>query len=275
MGSGVMRPGPPALCRGTVFHHRRGSKEHAFSYDVVYAWFDPDDPESLTDRHWAWSTGRFRPARLARADYGWPDGASAARVAELMSTVVPGIEVGPVRLLTQPRRWGWLFNPISIYLVWPADSDQGPVGAVLEVTNTPWKERHHYPVALEQRGPSGETTSTFGATFAKDLHVSPFLPMDMTYHLELCERSPSAERDREGLLVSISVTDPAGDTVLETGMNLDRQPATTRTLSETLRRDGLPTHRISGGIHHQAARLAAKGVPFVPHPKRSPRGGPA
>jgi len=259
-----------------VSHRRFSPKAHEFVYKVAYVWFDPDDPESLTEQHWAWSTGRFRPARIADADYGWPDDEPASRrIEQLLRDVESDISIGEVRFLTQPRRWGWLFNPISLYLAWPRSSEGRPIGAVLEVTNTPWKERHHYAVVFDSpRSEEAPQVTEMEATFAKDLHVSPFLPSDMTYHLRVSEnRLSEGSGEWPTLSVMISVADRAGDTVLVTGMNLERRPATSRSLAETLRQDGLPTHRTSGGIHHQAARLLAKGVPFVPHPKRSTRHG--
>lgn len=266
-----MKPGPPALCRGTVSHRRLSPKAHAFTYDVVYAWFDPDRPESLTDGHWTWSTGRFRPARIVADDYGWPDGEPVATwIERLVRQVDPDHAFGEVRFLTQPRRWGWLFNPISLYLVWPHGSEDHPTTAILEVTNTPWKERHHYVVTLQRDHTSDAPEATaLEATFKKDLHVSPFLPPAMTYHLRISDRPSAPDGAESRLDIGISVSDEAGDTVLETGMNLTRLRATGERLVDTLRRDAFPTHRTSLGIHHQAARLLAKGVPFVPHPKRS------
>ena len=51
---------------------------------------------------------------------------------------------------------------------------------MLEVTNTPWGERHWY--VLDARG---DTTTT---TTAKAMHVSPFLPMDLDYEVSWRER---------------------------------------------------------------------------------------
>lgn len=272
-----MNPGPPALCPGTVFHRRRSPKEHAFSYEVFYVWFDPDDPESLTDRHWSWSTSRFRPVRIVADDYGVPNGEPvAAWIGRTLQETDPSLAVGEVRILTQPRRWGWLFNPISLYLVWPPHCNDHPTAAVLEVTNTPWKERHHYFTALEnEMSGDGSEIVSVGATFSKELHVSPFLPSDMSYLLRITERPTPSEESGPALDIAISVSDAAGEIVLDTGMNLQRQPATGAAMADTLRRDGFPTLRTSLGIHHQAARLLTKGIPFVPHPKRSKNRGPA
>ncbi len=55
---------------------------------------------------------------------------------------------------------------------------------MLEVTNTPWKERVLYQMVLR---PDGERMT---ARFDKRLHVSPFLGQDFTYRLSV---GPTAE----------------------------------------------------------------------------------
>lgn len=158
-------------------------------------------------------------------------------------------------MLTQVRRWGWLFNPITIFLVWDDEVGQ-PVGAVLEVTNTPWKERHRYPLVLEVDG------TDLRSTFDKTLHVSPFLGMDYRYQLRVADLD-----DR--IAVDIDVIDKDGTPALHTALRTGREPATHENLAASLRSTPLPTHRVSAGIHVQAARLWRKGVPFVSHPKRT------
>ena len=165
-----MNPGPAAICEGTVLHRRLTPVRHEFSYPVSYVWLDPDAPDNLCRHHPLWSATRPAPARFRRSDYG--DGSVrslATQVrADLADTLGYGPD-GPVRMLTQVRRWGWLFNPITVFLAWDSEADD-PVGAVLEVTNTPWKERHRYPVELRPNGPGSVTART-----PKALHVSPFL----------------------------------------------------------------------------------------------------
>jgi len=287
-------PMEPGLCRGTAWHDRHRPTSHRFDYSVVYVWLDPDRPEDLTDRHWAWSTGRFRPARFRRSDYGGqPTGSLVDEVRRDLVTVLGDRELGPVRMLTQARRWGWLFNPITMYLAWEADPEGSgssgpgfggsralvnrlPVGAVLEVTNTPWKERHRYALSLEPDGPEPDARLT--ARFDKKLHVSPFLDQD--YHYDLAVRFADAT-----LTVTIDVVDgrqadDGEDTevagtgaILNTGLSVRYLPATSAELARSLMIDRLPTHRVSAGIHYQAARLWRKGVPFVSHPKRKAERG--
>ena len=188
-------------------------------------------------------------------------GPLGSAVREALNPVLGRTPSGPVRMLSQVRRWGWLFNPITVFFVWDAPQNgakrsQAPVGVVLEVTNTPWKERQHYPVELH---PDGDTLL---ARFDKTLHVSPFLGLD--YEYRLC-----VENRDDAIALGIDVVAPAGDTIVFTKLNLQRRDATPRLLGQSLRSNMFPTHRVSAGIHSQATRLWAKRVPFVSHPKHA------
>lgn len=253
-----MRAGGPSICHGTVFHRRLHPTAHEFTTPVSSVWFDPDEPASVAAHHPLWSSTRLAPARFRAGDYGDGSGIGLGdQVRDDLAEVLGGRPGGPIRMLTQWRRWGWLFNPITVYVAWAGDDDDVPSGVVLEVTNTPWKERHRYASALH-RAPDG----TWAAAFDKVLHVSPFLDEDHRYEIVL-----SGDGHRS-VGLSIDVIDGAGTAVLVTAVRLRLEPATHASLGAALRRDGLPTHRVSAGIHAQAARLWRKGVPFVAHPRR-------
>lgn len=262
-----MRPLAPSLCDGEVFHRRAEPVEHEFRYPVRFVWFDPDHPAAVADAHPLWSCTRPAPARFRASDYGdGSDGSLGDQARDLLAPVLGHLPTGPVRMLTQWRRWGWLFNPITITLVWHDRAD-APSGAVLDVTNTPWKERHRYAVALDRRA-----DGTLVAEFDKVLHVSPFLDEDHRYHLSVRHTGGS---DDGTLHVGLDVVSRAtGDLVLTTGMRLDHRPVTRRSLGTAIRTDGFPTHRVSAGIHAQAARLWRR-VPFVPHPAKRPAAPPS
>lgn len=264
--SRVVIPGPPALCEGSVVHRRVETASHQFTYPVSQVWIDPDRADELCSMHWAWSATRPSPARFRRRDYGArPTGSLGASARHEVAEVLGRPIHGPVRMLTQVRRWGWLFNPITVFLVWddPLARDAArPAGAIVEVTNTPWKERHRYAIELERDGTS------LRAGFAKNLHVSPFLGMDYRYDLRIVDRD-----DR--VAIDIDVIDPDGNIAVHTALRTGRVPASRDVLAASLRSAPLPTHRVSGGIHTQAAHLWRKGVPFVSHPKRSSNEVPA
>lgn len=252
-----MTPGPPALCEGSVVHRRSSPERHEFTSPVSQVWIDPDDPGALCGLHPAWSHHRPALARFRRADYGTTGHGSLAQAArDDVGTVLGRTPTGPVRMLSQIRRWGWLFNPITVFLVWDHSNTERPVGAVLEVTNTPWKERTRYPLALDVD--DGRLTTEF----AKTMHVSPFLGMEYRYRLDVRDRD-----DR--IAIDLDVIDAESNVVVHTALRLRREPATRETLARSLWSTPMPTHRVSAGIHRQAARLWSKGIPFVTHPGKT------
>lgn len=255
MTSGPHGPGPAAVCSGQVLHRRSTPAKHQFLARVSFVWLDPDHPEDLCSRHPLWSSSRPAIARFDASDYGdGSDRSLAEQVRLAVAPVLQGRPAGEIRMLTQVRRWGWLFNPITLYVVW---DEERPAALLLEVTNTPWKERTAYALALEDDG-----NGRFLGTTSKTLHVSPFLDEAYDYHIELFLPTP----DR--IELSIDVVPVSGQpTVLTTRLAVGRQPANRRTLTKALLVP-IPTHRVSVGIHWQALRLALKGVPFVSHPKR-------
>lgn len=257
-----MIPGPPALCEGRVAHRREVPEPHQFTQRISQVWIDPDNPAQLCDLHPAWSHRHPAPARFRRSDYGdQPTGSLTEAARRDLSRTLGRTPQGPVRILSQVRRWGWLFNPITFFFVWDPPDDSAPaahspVGAVLEVTNTPWHERIRYPLVLEA------SDGCLTAEFDKAMHVSPFLDMDHRYQLSIQDRD-----DR--VAVDLAVVDPSGREVLHTVLRLQRRQATRQLLGDSLRSEPFPTHRVSAGIHSQAARLWAKRVPVIRHPTKN------
>jgi DUF1365 family protein len=225
-------------------------------------WIDPDHPDHLSNLHPAWSDRRPAPVRFRRSDYGsQPNGSLAEAARHDLGQLLGRKPRGPVRMLSQVRRWGWLFNPITFFFVWDHPNDSAsaarrPVGAVLEVTNTPWNERTRYPLVLNA------SDGCLTAEFDKVMHVSPFLGMDHRYQLTLQDRD-------DAVAVDIDVVDPRGQAILFTRLRLERRQATRRLLADSLRSQPLPTHRVSAGIRSQAVRLWTKGVPVIGRPLKN------
>ncbi len=277
-----MTPGVPSVCSGTIRHRRTEPAVHEFDHPMSMVWIDPDHPNDLCRHHRLYSASRPAPVRFDRDDYG------DERTAPLGLLVRDDLEEalgrrpdGPIRMLTQIRHFGWLFNPITVFLAWDGD-DPEPVGAVLEVTNTPWHERHRYAVALHSPAPGGDGPCLIDrpaghsertmrtARFSKELHVSPFFGEDFDYVLGVESSDPTGDEEDGDIRIDLQLIARSDDRLaLDTSLELDRSPATRRSLGRSLRSAPLSTHRVSGGIHRQAARLLSKRVPFVAHPKRS------
>ena len=244
-----------SMYEGVVAHTRFGpGPTHSFSYRVAMPLLDLAEVEDVMGLHPAWSARRAAPVRFRREDFlGDPAVPLDAAVRDLVDERCGRRPEGPVAMLANLRTWGWLFNPISLYFCADlADSagDPGPISSlVAEVENTPWHDRHAYVV-----GPPGRHR------FAKELHVSPFLPTGLDYQLRYT--APG-----ERLIVGLDAL--LGDQRLFAAtLSLRRRAIDRSALGRLLWHYPAMTHRVSAGIYAQAARLRLKGAPFSSHPAR-------
>ena len=164
---------------------------------------------------------------------------------------------GPIRLLAHLRTWGWAFNPIAFYLAFDETGDRVET-LMAEVTNTPWHERTAYVLPVS----SEASLASDGIRFAKALHVSPFMDMDLDHVIRMT---------RPGEDFAIRMDDWRGDEqVFAAELALRRLPLDRSTMGAALRRHPLPAQRVSAGIYWQALKLRAKGAPFRRHPSPCP-----
>ena len=245
-----------ALYEASV-RHRRTAPAHEVRHRYRLAYLDLDElPDVLSARR-GWST-RPAPMWFRRRDYfDGTDRPLADAVRDLVDERLGRRPSGPVRILTQVRTMGWLFNPLTTYYCCTPDGS-GIDALVLEVTNTPWNERSWYVL-------DGDDVSGRGRPFAKDMHVSPFLPMDLTYR---CRATLPGER----LALRLELTRGAADgaeRVLDVDLTGERQPIDQPSPRGRAVRHALQTVGVSAGIHAHAVALAAKGARFQRHPRRA------
>lgn len=239
-----------AIYTGSVRHRRLEPVKHEFSYRIFMLYLDLEELPELFDHCWFWSARRPALAWMRRKDYLAPDTASLREaVLDLVARRTGEYLNGPVRLLTNLRYFGIRMNPISCYYCF--DRQQQLRYIVAEVTNTPWRERIHYVI------PATPSSSRTRYRFAKRLHVSPFMPMDLTYHWH-------STVPGEQLRVSLQ-SRRANERLLHATLALERQPATPANLNRMLVTYPWMTARIGLAIYWQALRLALKRVPFHRH----------
>ncbi len=242
---------------GEVRHHRDRPVEHAFAFGLSMLYVDLDELPHLAGRGLP-SRRRAFGAWWRREDYMAPsdrplDDVVRDRVQEALGRR-PG---GPIRMLTQVRRNGYLFNPVTFYYAFAADGDRVE-SIVAEITNTPWKERHAYVLGARKR-PDG-AGETLRSRFPKTFHVSPFMDMGLTYHWRF---SPPGER----LTVQMENHDPRGR-LFDVSLALRRSEWSSEALDLAARRHRFLTWRISAAIYWQALRLWRKRCPFYVHPDK-------
>ena len=237
-----------AIFRGTVRHHRLAPREHRFNNRLYMLGLDLDE-WPLLDRGTPW-LGVDRPALLSvcRKDYlgGGPLPLKEAvwkRVGELGGDGAPD---GRVLMLGQGRCLGIYFSPVNFYFCYDGEEARWMLA---EVSNTPWNERHHYLVDLQDPRPTG-----------KDFHVSPFMPLEMRY---LWKVSPPG---REVRVQIESHPRPGGPKLFEADLRLEGLPLEEASLRQVLMRWPSMTLAILLGIYGQALRLWLKKTPFYDHP---------
>lgn len=248
------------VAHGRVRHQRLQPLSHAFRYRLSMLYLSLDEAPTLFSKRWLWSYNRPNLACVLREDHlrdGVEDLDCAVR--DLIQAEQGVRPQGPVDLLTQPRYWGFAMNPISIYFVWSPDRSQLE-WLLLEVHNTPWNEQHPY---LLKPAPA-QSGDLIDLRFAKAMHVSPFMDMDMHYRLRL--------RQRPGETLNLSLENRRNDQLLfKAGLDLRFSPATAAALAGLLWKTPFMSLRVAAGIYFQALRLRLKGVPYVPHPGRMQR----
>lgn len=241
-----------AVMRGWVSHCRYRPVRHAFRYRMSMLCLDLDAlPDAFAGR-WFWSLERPNLASFKRRDHlggGKDDLATAVR--DRVAAETGKRPRGRILLLTQPRYFGYVMNPISLYLC--HDENEVLSTVIAEVHNTPWGEQ--YPYVLPVR--DGDRPQTL-LRFGKAMHVSPFMPMDMQYRLSL-KRGDNCLRLR-------LENHRQGERIFSACMQLKALPMNGRSLAWALTGTPFMSGKIVAAIYWQALRLWLKRVPYIPHP---------
>ena len=282
----------------SVMHARFSPRPHRFLYRIFLFAIDLDELPLLHRTLALFSFGRRNLYSFRDGDYlptgealhhpPLPPATSAApppqrtsetgnlkaRVLAHLAASSPTLDLTGARvvLVTLPRVFGYLFNPVSFYFCY--DRTGTPVAALSEVTNT-FKEMKPYVLGPATRTnatpspshfhPSTGEGRTGGATFAlrtpKHFYVSPFSDVDVAFDFTL--RTP-------GKNLSIQIDDYVGTerTLTSTLAGPRRALTGARLAWFTLKYPAL-TLRIIALIHFHAALLWCKRVPWFAKSARS------
>jgi uncharacterized protein len=241
------------IYKGWVRHRRTAAGGNRFRYRLFMLYLDLAELPQLFDGVPLWSARRPAPAWFRRADYLGPAGRPLDEAVRDLVAARLGVRPrGPIRLLTHLRYFGYCMNPVSFYYCFDPAGERIEA-IVAEITNTPWGERHQYVLAAGgRRGP-------LRFEFAKEFHVSPFMPMQMQYHWAFGE---PAER----LVVHMqNLRD--GARVFDATLALRAEPVTAGALARVLAAHPAMTLKVVAAIHWQALRLWWKRTPFHAHPR--------
>jgi hypothetical protein len=243
------------LYQGRVTHHRLLPKHHAFEYTIFMTYVDLAQLPNMCQMQRFWSLERFNLACFRQRDFG--DGSNqplTQQIKEFIQEQTQTSYQGKVFLLCHWRYFGILFNPIALYYCF---DEQGIElqHVVAEVTNTPWLQRHRYLLTPIKK------LNAFYSTTEKSLHVSPFMPMNLSYHFDY-------QIPDRNLSFNMRVHNDK-ECVFTANLTLEKKMMTTKQRDRFILFYPWMTAKVIVGIYWQALKIKTKGLSFFPHPSKA------
>jgi uncharacterized protein len=245
------------LYTGQVVHQRLTPVAHRFDYSMFFLYLDLAELERVFAGRWLWSVEATNWASFRRSDHLRSSTVSLdCAVRDEVQRQLGRRPCGPIRLLTHLRYLGYCFNPISIYYLFAEDGRT--LEAVLtEIHNTPWGEEY---LRAFDAGDSPRDGEWYRFQLDKEFHVSPFMPMELSYDWRF---TTPGER------LAVCMTSlQGGSKIFNASLQLQRKALTGGNLAAALLRWPFITAKVIAAIYWQALRLKLKGTPFCPHPEK-------
>ena len=240
----------PSVVSAQVSHARRIPVANRFRYGIDCLLLD-EVALAGNGCPRLFSFGKPNLVSLQPSDHGIGAYGNADAIRELARDAgIAGVE--RVLLLTHPRYWGYVFNPVSF---WFLTGTAGNLRAVLAEVNNTFGQRHGYLCKGRGGADIGRSTRIVAA---KRFHVSPFFDVSGEYRFRFL-----LDRHRVGVWI---VYDDGSGGGLNTAIVGIRRPFTDGELLRALLRRPLGAARTTALIHWQALRLYRKGVPYRQRP---------
>jgi DUF1365 family protein len=233
----------------SVMHHRLTPKEHRFRYSIYMFYLDLDELDQVAGQTALFSRNGRNIYSFCDRDHLTLSPAKSIRENICQYLAQEGIEFpasGKISLLTLPRVFGYVFNPVSFYFCY--DAAGAPICAIAEVGNT-FREMKPFLVRHEQFD-----GKRFRLIAPKHFYVSPFSSLELKFDFKLSVPNETFE---------IHIDDLEGDRqVLLSSLSGTRVPLTNARLAWYLFKYPLVTLRVIFLIHWHALLLYWKKVPF-------------
>ena len=209
------------------------------------------DPEAPFNSSLLYARNRWAVASIHDRDHGGPRGGGEGAPWARRVLAAHGLrQQVSLRLLTQPRWFGYVFNPVSF---WLAFTEEKLVAVIAEVNNT-YGDRHSYlchkpgfsPIAPEDRLVSD-----------KVFHVSPFQDVVGQYTFSF---------DIGAGAIAIRIAHRDGTEALIATLDGARRPLTAPGLLRAAMRFPFAGLRALALIHWQAVQLLRTGARFRARP---------
>ena len=241
----------PSVLRARVTHVRNAPVRNSFTYGVDYVLLG-ERQLAGGQMPWLFSLGRRNLVSLHGSDHGFSSEEGTGWVRQIAAEAGIG-EIGDVALLTHPRYWGYVFNPVSFWFMTGPD---GALKAVLAEVHNTFGDRHCYLCRSPDGNPIGPRD---WIAAGKRFHVSPFFAVEGSYRFRF-----SIEDGRVGVWIRYDDGKGGG---LFTALVGERRPLTDGELLRALVLRPLGGAKTTALIHWQALKLFLKGVRYRTRPE--------
>ena len=236
-----------------IDHTRHGTPSHFLSRKGLSLWINLDLLDKANRMSALFSVDNFNLLSFRQRDHGinFKSKEPLVKLADYARAradeLCPGQEMATVHLLTFPRIFGLVFNPVSVYVL--CDSSGVERVHIYEVRNT-FGDMHSY---------IGHVSKYHTVMRAeKRLHVSPFFPISGHYRLKI-----RVIGDRMRLLMRYKQGDKVALTATLRG---EMRDLSSKKILNGLILTGQWPLRPLVSIHIEAFKLWLKKVPFFSRP---------
>jgi len=233
------------LLNGEVWHRRQVVPANEFTYPVQYVELDLEEIRKGRSQSWLFSCNRPNLYSLNDRDhYGHDQGGFADAIPRLVAHSAPSVDVKRITLITQPSFLGYVFNPVSFYVV-----DDGAVQPALVLAEVHNRVNRRHVYVLSRSDKSG---AEFTSRFEKDFYVSPFQKPDGEYRFSMTKGS-----DQLSFSLDLYEDDHLA---LSTRLDLRSEPLNDPALLRAMTTHPFSSQKTLGGIYWQALKLKLKGA---------------
>lgn len=243
---------------GKVRHRRFSPGPHEFSYSLFMMYLDLSELDQVFKGRLLWSAERPNLASFYRKNYwGDPSIPLDRAIRDAVKEKTGREPQGPIRMLTHLSYFGYCYNPVSFYYCFDSSGTRVETIAA-DINNTPWNEHKLY--ILDESMNEAREPGKKRYRFAKDFHISPFMPMDIDYDWRFEEPGEAIAIHMENFR--------QGGKIFDATLTLERREINSLQLARVLVSYPLMTVKVIFGIYWQAVWLWLKKNPFHTHPAK-------
>ena len=230
-----------------VRHERYFPRKYAFNYRFFLAILDLDELEKLDQSTWCFSYNRFNLFSFYDKDHLYHHGKSIKdNVLNYLEAQGVNEKILSIKILTNLRILGYVFNPVSFYFI---QGEKSPY-ILIQIGNT-FSELKPYLVDESHR--QGET---WIYETVKEFYISLFISLTNKMTFKITEK-------KGRYVVLIDDHTDQGELELKASLKGDKTPWSSLTLVKYFFKFPLLSFRIITAIHYHALRLYLMKIPFI------------